>query len=386
MDLCALTLFGRQLTPEQLHGLFFGGLGLLALVWILFAWKRGDKLANTIAVAASVLTFFFLTSPYATDAARWWVAGGIMSVVAVLLWRSRDRVWKPLFLASGGIAALLAVFLTSSSVNILFFEKYLTKIGSFYLLGCLAWLAVQVVIPRTRGKQQAVQAAGLTVIISLVMALVALAWWLEAVDGNALPNSPVVTTGAEVTKLFSDTPGTRRLGIFAEGVIGDPTQRSEGEPGDSEILTYFIERLPGTSIGGEEAVSLPSSLEMRMKDGAIVSVSGLNSVRQTWNWPEQGPRFQQRSLRHGDRIVVWADPGELRSASDGARTPALTATRVIAYGDFESFRADFLGDLVKTSRVFGWIAIVCLFLSAIPLGFGIRHLFRHRGMKVPDSN
>ena len=122
-----------------------------------------------------------------------------------------------------------------------------------------------------------------------------------------------------------------------------------------------------------------------MEDGAIVNVQGINSVRQTYNWPEGGPHLWQHALRHGDPVVVWADPGELASATTGEKSPSLVATRLIAGGDFATFRDGFLASHVRTSRLCGWIALAFLPLSAIPLGFGTRQLLRHRTRPTPEA-
>ena len=388
MNLQSVTLFGQKLTPEDLHGLFFAGLAIAVIVWVIFALKRGDRLIPTIGLASAVVTLFYLTSPYATDAARWWIAGGIVLVGLVFLWLSRHRVWKPLMIATGLIIVLVAVFLTSSSVNLLSFEKSLNNSLSFYFLGCLAWLVIQVVIPRTRGKQQAVQAAGLTVVISIIMFIVATVWWLEATDGKVLPESPVATTGAEIERLFSQPPGSHRLGILAVGLIGNPALRDVGGAEPPACVAHFTKRVPGAVIQREIPTFLPSQYEMRMADGAVVVVSGITSARQSFNWPDDGTNLWLHSLHHGDPVVIWADPGEIITTPDGKKTPSLIATRVIAYGSFESFRDDFLNDLVKTSRVFGWIAFACMLLAVIPLGFGFRHLLRNRktGIEGFDQN
>lgn len=378
MNLQSVTLFGRKLTDADLHGLFFVALALSAIVWVIFALKRGDRLFPTIGLATAVVTLFYLTSPYATDAARWWIAAGIVLVGLVFLWLSRHRVWKPLLIATGLILVLVAVFLTSSSVNLLSFEKSLDNSVSFYFLGCLAWLVIQVVIPRTRGKQQAVQAAGLTVVISIVMFIVATVWWLEATDEKVLPDSPVATTGAEVERLLSQPHGNHRLGILAVGLIGGPVVPTGAAGEDPEYVAFFTKRVPGAGIKPDIPTFLPPQYEMRMADGAVVIVSGITSPRQSFNWPDSGKNLRQNALRRGDPVVVWAGPGETITAPDGKKSSSLIDTRVIAYGSFESFRDDFLNDLVKTSRVFGRIAFACMLVSAIPLAFGFRHLLRNR--------
>ena len=378
MNLQSVTLFGQKLTPEELHGLFFAGLALSAIIWVIFALKQGDRLVPTIGLASAVVTLFYLTSPYATDTARWWIAGGIVLVGLVFLWLSRHRVWKPLMIATGIIIVLVAVFLTSSSVNLLSFEKSLDNSLSFYFLSCLAWLVIQVVIPRTRGKQQAVQAAGLTVVISIIMFIVAAIWWLEATDGRVLPDSPVATTGADIERLLAQPPGSHRLGILAVGSIGGSAPQTGLAEKDQEYVAYFTKRVSGAGIRPDSHPYLPPQYELRMADGVVVNVPGITSARQSFNWPENGTNHAQHSLCQGDPVVVWAGPGEMITGPDGKKTPALIDTRVIAYGSFESFRDDFLSDLVKTSRVFGRIAFACMLLSVIPLGFGFRHLLRNR--------
>ncbi len=368
MNLQSVTLFGQELSPSNLHALFFIGLAITAIIWVIFALKRGDRLFPTVGLAAGVVTLFYLTSPFATDAARWWIAGGIVFVGLVFLWLCRDRVWKPLLIATSVVLVLVGVLLTSTSVNLLAFENSLDNGLFFYLLCCLAWLVIQVVIPRTRGKQQAAQAAGMTVMISLIMFIVAVVWWREAVDGYALPGSPVITTAPGLSEIQPTEGGKRPPGIFAAGVIGDPTRRSVGEGSGSDVLARYTGRVPGAA--GRNVNLLPPQFDLRLTDGTTLTISGITSPRQAYNWPEGGPARRQHFLRQGDPVVIWADPGL------GA-TP-LGTTRVIAYGSLDNFRDDFLSDLLKTSRVISWIAIVCMLVSAIPLSFGLRHLLRHR--------
>lgn len=368
MNLQSVTLFGRELSPGNLHALFFVGLAATALIWGIFALKRGDRLIPTVGLAAGVVTLFYLTSPFATDAARWWIASGIVCVGLVFLWMSRDRVWKPLFIATGIVVVLVGVLLTSNSVNLLSFENSLDNGLAFYLLSGLSWLIIQVVIPRTRGKQQAVQASGLSVVISLIMFIVAAVWWREAVDDYALPDTPVATSLAELASLRSAPEENRRHGVFAAGLAGDPAKRTGEEPDGPATLARHAGRVPGAAGRGDNL--FPAELELRLADGAVVTVSGIDSPRQAYNWPEGGPARRQHFLRHGDPVVIWADPG--------SETDPLGATRVIAYGSLDNFRGDFLSDLIKTSRVISWVAILCMLVSAIPLGFGVRHLLRHR--------
>jgi hypothetical protein len=367
MKLQSVTLFGHELSPGNLHALFFIGLAVAAIVWVILALKRGDRLLPTIGLAAGVVTLFYLTSPFATDAARWWIASGIVFVGLIFLWLCRDRVWKPLFIATGVVVVLVGVLLTSTSVSLLSFENSLGNGLAFYLLCCLAWLVIQVVIPRTRGKQQAVQASGMTVIISLIMFIVAVVWWREAVTGYALPGSPAVTTAAELAQISATPRGDLPPGVFVAGVIGDPALRSEGEATEADTLAHHTGRVPGAA--GRNVNLLPPQFELRLKDGTVLTIGGITSPRQAYNWPEGGPARRQHLLRQGDPVVIWADPGT---------GPSLGITRVIAYGSLDTFRGDFLSDLLKTSRVISWIAILCMLVSVIPLSFGLRHLLRHR--------
>jgi hypothetical protein len=377
MNLLSLTLLNRELAPGNLHALFFSGLALCAIVAIIVTWKRGGNIRATCGAAAFVLTMFYLTSPYAGDAVRWSLSVAILLTGFVLFLRNRHRTWTPLLIASVTLISLVVVFLTSSSVNLLFFETYFTKGATFYFLSCLTWLIIKLVIPRTRGKQQAVQAAGMAVIIALVMFIVALVSWLEAVDANVLPNAPVATTGTEVSALFARPRGERRLGIFAVGVIGDLKNQEDGAE-NSNFLSYYIGAAPRLTEFVEGDSYFPLQFDLRMADGQIVNVTGIHSAKQAFEWPEGGPRPWQVALKPGDPVVIWAEPGGLLDPASGTKTPSLTGTRVLAYGSLNHFRETFLADLVKTSRVFGWIFFGCMFLSLIPLGFGIRHRFKHK--------
>ena len=367
MNLQSVTLFGRELSPANLHALFFVGLAATALIWVIFALKRGDRLFPTVGLAVGVVTLFYLTSPFATDAARWWSASGIVCVGLVSLWLCRDRVWKPLFIATGIAIVLVGVLLTSNSVNLLSFENSLDNGLAFYLLSSLAWLVIQVVIPRTRGKQQAVQASGLAVVISLIMFIVAAVWWREAIDDYALPDTPVATTFAELEALRSAPVEDRRHGVFVAGLAGVPAKRGPDDSGAVDTLARHTGRVPGAA--GRSDKFFPGEFELCLTDGTVLIVSGINSPRQAYNWPEGGPSGRQHFLRHGDPVVIWADPG--------SQAVPLGATRVVAYGSLENFRGDFLSDLIKTSRVISWVAILCMLVSVIPLVFGLRHLMSH---------
>lgn len=368
MKFQSVTFFNQELSPATWHALFFIGLAITAIVWVIFALKRGDRLFPTMGLAGGVLTLFYLTSPFATDAARWLIASGVVFVGLIFLWLCRDRVWKPLLIATGVVIVLVGVLLTSTSVSLLSFEDSLGNGLAFYLLSCLAWLVIQVVIPRTRGKQQAVQAAGMTVMISLVMFIVAVVWWREAVDGYALPGSPVVTSAVGLAQLQTLKREERPSGIFVAGTIGDQAIRREDGKGESDLLARYTGRVPGA--GGRNVNVLPPQYLLRLSDGTVLTIGGITSPRQAYNWPEDGPNRRQHHLCHGDPVVIWADPAVGASP--------LGATRVIAYGSLESFRGDFLSDLLKTSRVISWIAILCMLVSVIPLSFGLRHLLRHR--------
>ena len=377
MNLLSLTLLNRELTPGNLHALFFSGLAMFAIFAIGVTWKRGGNLRATCGAVVFVLTLFYLTSPYAGDVVRWGLSGAILLTGFILFLRNRHRTWRPLLVASITLLSLVIVFLTSSTVNLLFFETYFVKGATFYFLSCLTWLIIKLVIPRTRGKQQAVQAAGMAVIIALVMGIVAVVSWLEAVDASVLPNAPVATTGEEVATLFAQPWSERRLGIFAVGVIGDLENRDKGEP-HSDFLSYYVGAAPGLTKFVDGDSYFPIQFDLRMSDGVVVQVAGIHSAKQAFHWPEGGPRPWQVALKPGDPVVVWGEPGGIVDLVSGKKSPSLTGTRVLAYGTLDHFRKTFLADLVKTSRVFGWIFFGCIFLSLIPLGHGIRHRFKHK--------
>ncbi len=368
MNLQSVTLFGRELSHGNLHTLFFAGLATVALIWVFFAVKRGDRLFPTIGLAAAFVTLFYLTSPFATDAARWWIASGIVLVGLISLRLCRDRVWKPLFIATALVIVLVGVLLTSTSVNLLSFENSLDNGLTFYLLSCLTWLVIRVVIPRTRGKQQAVQVAGLTVVISLTMFIVAAVWWREAIDEHALTDTPIATTLAELERFSAEPGGKRRHGVIAAGFVGAPPPRAREASETIETLARHSGRGPHGA--GGNGPLFPDRFVVTLFDGATITVAGITSPRQAHNWPEAGPDRHQHLLRYSDPVVIWAEPGP-----DPA---SLVRTRVIAYGTPVNFREDFLSDLIKTSRIISWIAILCAFVALVPLAFGVQHLLLHR--------
>jgi hypothetical protein len=122
-----------------------------------------------------------------------------------------------------------------------------------------------------------------------------------------------------------------------------------------------------------------------LEDGAKCVVQGINSVQQTFNWQEGGPHLWMRCLRHGDPVVVWGDPGQSVSMTDGALSWGLNMTRVIAFGSPESFMEDFVLSGVRTARMFGWIGFFCLFLSFLPLYVGFLYYRRLKLFGTDDA-
>lgn len=359
--------------------LLFGGLVLLSLVHALRLHRRGDRPGPGLVLAAGAGALFLLVSPYVADAVRWWTVGLLVPLAAILILKNRHSTWRPVWVVMGLLFVLAAILLSSPSTDPLAFEVFFPRAVAFHLVGTLAWLVVKVVLPRTRGKQQATRVAGLLVILSLVLLVIAAGARLEAVDRYALQNAPVLRTGAEIAEQLSGSRGARYLGVFAVGRIGDPAKRGEEEEAEAEgYFAYYSERGPGSVLSGSSMAYFPPTLTLTMADGATVEVQGIASSRFAHGWPEGGPLPSQRALRHGDSVVVWADPGELASAGDGVRAIGLVATRLIAGGDFAEFQDGFLDAHIETSRFCGWIALALLPLAAIPLGFGVKQLLRHR--------
>lgn len=368
---CLSTRFhGLGLAPDQWHALVLATAGVVFLGLVATAWFKRREMVGTISVSALILVLFYLASPYSTDVARWWLGALIPPVALFWIYRFRHEIWKPVVVASAAWFAVAVLLLTSASANWFAFESFALKAIAFHLLDIVAWLAVRVVVPRTRGSEQAMRAVGLVVVVSLTLAALAWTAWREAVGRCRLVDAPIARSVSDIEGFVHDPWSRRRFGIFAVGTIEAP----DGEGDASSFVATYL----GQPQIEQDAARFPETFRLRMADGIVISVAGIDRLKQTFAWPETGEAIWEHGLRHGDPVVVWADLSEPTLGIADRSSPALIGTRLVAYGSLGDFQRDFLADLVRTSRLCGWIALVCLALALVPLGFGVRHYLRNR--------
>lgn len=341
-------------------------------------------LSNTIqalAVLVPLGLIVWLNGREEVNLIRWGLAGVLMSLAALFLWQTRQRLWAPLFIVFLAGAGSALVFLTSPDASIRWFEEFTVKALAWYFVAAVAWLYVRVALPKALAKYQATGILTLGGIFSAVLVVIAATWWLSAVDLHALPKNPVVTTGPELKTQWEAGFGNRPRGVFAVGTIGDAAKRSESSTTHSDFLAYYSSGGPGRLFSSRPQNFLPLHYDLTLGDGTIVGVQGIHTVRDADNWPEGGPHLWQKCLRPGDPVVIWADPGEATNMISGEASGALNFPRVIAYGTIEDFYRGYLARTVKTARVFGWIGFALIPLSLIPVVLGLLrwNSLRHHG-------
>jgi hypothetical protein len=368
----ALSVFGLTLSSDELAKGFLGGILAVCLLVVYFGWWQG-KLKQSLIFSGVVMAVAFLTSPLATEEVRWLASGVATGLFFWQFWRLRHSAIKTLLLIS--VFGLLVFLLLASSpkTNTLTAESFSIKMAVLMLALWLAWVFKSKMLPTMTQKYKRPRvwmAAGLAAVFIF---LPAAAVWLEAVEINALPKSPVVRTGAELIDEYKRPWGARHRGIFAVGRIGDPAKRDEKVPSASTWLAYYESRPLGGSLGGRESAWFPHHFAFELEDGTKSGVQGIRGVRQANNWPEGGPRLWMHALRDGDPVVVWAEPAKSTTMSDGAETYSLIWTRMISYGTWEDFLDGYLAGAVRTARVIGWVGFGCLFLPVLPLWWGYRH-------------
>lgn len=333
-----------------------------------------------VAVLVVIGLLAWLNGRADSDGLRLIVASVIVVTGIGLALLHRRHLWRVPIIAVLSSVALVVVFLTSPDANIPIFEEFMFSAIGAAFVWLLVWVLVRMVFPRTTAKYQALPTLILACVFSFALLASSLGAWLKAADINALPKNAIATTGAAIAALWEQPWGTRYNGIFAVGRIGDPAKRQS--TGGRDYLAYY--NAP-RSIGftRDSATHLPVSYVMQMADGAEIWVQGIAGRKQASNWPDCGPYLYQHCLREGDPVVIWADPGELRTETRGQTSSALNNTRVIAYGSLDAFRTGYLARAVATARVFGWIALAFVPLSLLPAFLGWR---RYRWLRTHGSD
>jgi hypothetical protein len=308
---------------------------------------------------------------------RWMLAASVVLIAAVASWRWRSMMWAPPLVCGVALLVLFATFLTSPAAIATVFEPFAGKVLTWYAIAVLAWFYARALLPRAREPSQGNGILALGGILATALVVTSMVCWLEAVDVNALRKNPVVTTSAGIKEQRDKPWGSRRLGIFAVGRIAAGNTAGRQSSGADSYVAYF-NAARGIGGSGNAPVWLPLSYSIRMADGETVAVQGVNSVRQTNNWPECGPRLWQRCLRVGDPVIIWAEPGETTAIGSGRMSRALTGSRMIAYGTMEDFRDGYLARALATARIFGWLALALIPLSLVPALMGFLHFRRIR--------
>lgn len=348
---------------------------------------RRTVLLDVLTVAAVFGMLAFLNGRADSNHLRWIAAGLVIALAAALTWQSLASLWRPPVIAIGTAAALVMVLLTSPDLNTQVFEAFMAYAGAGAFVWTIAWFFIRIVVLRVDARHQALPVLLLSGAISFALLVVSAGAWLTAVDLNVMRKNPVVTTGAELKAAWETPWGKRYRGIFAVGVVGDPAKRDDTPGASADLIAYY--GVPTHGIRSSAAPTwLPLSYDLRLADGAVARVQGVSKIIKTANWPDCSARLWQHCLRQGDPVVIWADPGELVAMGTGVGSGALNATRVIAYGSLEDFKAGYLARAVFTARIFGWIAFAFIPLSLIPLGVGIlrfRWLRRHGSDRAPSE-
>ena len=308
---------------------------------------------------------------------RWMLAASVVVFAAAASWRWRTWMWAPPLACGIALLVLFATFLTSPGAIATVFELFAGKVLAWYAIAVLAWFYARALLPRAREPSQGNGILALGGILTTALVVTSMACWLEAVDIVALRKNRVVTTSAGIKEQWERPWGSRRLGIFAVGRIAAGNMASR-QPSGADGYAAYVNAARGIGGSGNAPVWLPLGYSIRMADGETVSVQGVNSVRQTSNWPECGPRLWQRCLRIGDPVVIWAEPGETTAIGTGRKSRSLTGSRMIAYGTIEDFRNGYLARALATARVFGWLALALIPLSLVPALIGFLYFRRFR--------
>lgn len=308
-------------------------------------------------------------------------AAACLGLVALFfLWKARKGLWPPVLIGLVAAASLMVLFFTSPQVNGFVAEGFFGFLAGGCGVGSLSWLFVRGILPKAQAKYQAPGILVLSGLLSLAMLILALSWWLTAVDWYAISKNPVVTTGAQLNEQWALPWGARSRGIFAVGTIAAPGNHGPPKGEGSDVVAYFD--APG-QMGSRGHSLLPLHYALRMADGEIVGVQGIQSVRETSKWPLGVPRSGKAGLRHGDPVVIWAEPGETADSGTGVSSGALTSTRVIAYGSMEDFLQGYVLSATATARMLGWIGFGLIPFAFVPLIFG---LWRWRWLRCHGSD
>lgn len=314
----------------------------------------------------------WLSLPGATDSHRIAFACALPIAAGWMIRMKRKSFWWPPFIVLLMVCGLLAVLLTGPHFPNWFFELFVRKIYSFALTAFLCWMLVRYILPRTSAKYQARGILILSLAFPAAMFVSALAWWFAAAEVNVYPQLPIVRNSPQ----FATEHANRILdyrGLLLAGRVGDLVKADSPPETLGDLVAYYENRL-GTYRYGSRALDhwYPQYYTVTMEDGTVVQAQGNNSALKTHAWPEVPVRVSYSGLRHGDPVVIWGDPHKSSSMKTGEESWTLLNTRMVAYGQPEDFRENFILPGVRAARAFGWVGFGCMFLSLVPAAFGIR--------------
>ncbi|MCB1065592.1 MAG: hypothetical protein KDN20_22070 [Verrucomicrobiae bacterium] len=321
------------------------------------------------------------------------ISAALVLLAAFQIWRKRKSFWWPPFVVFLLALALFIVYLTSDSAIYYFFEIFVGKIWGFFLISFLNWVFVRAILPRCTAKYATKGVLIGSIAFPFGILVAGFSWWFAAAEVNVYPENVVVRTDSEFQK---DNDAHRSLldyrGMFLEGRVGDLSLAGEKVESRSDLIAYFQVKLATSRVSTEtDFPLLPLEYNVTLSDGTKVTARGVNSLKNTFGWPEiEVPGyFRYHGLKHGDPVVIWADPNGSTTLANGEKSWTLINTRIVAYGTAESFREDFILPGVRTARLFGWVGFGSMFLAFIPFGIGLRKYFwlkKHGSDEPPPVN
>ena len=301
----------------------------------------------------------------------------IAAASALCVWLARRRPLRAAVALLAGFALLGTLPLLSGRAVRPVYDEGIGALLPVALVSILTLVVVRYGFPRLATRPARGLLLALAGFLALAHLVVALLLWRVADEGVQLASAPVALTQAEILALRDGPRGDRLFGVLTVARAGDPPPA--GSLGRNELARYDC----ASSWGGGD-VWFPTVLPLTLEDGARIEAEGPRSPRQAWNWPPGTLRLGQCALGDGDPVIVWADVAEAVDLSGGERRGALVATRLVAHGDLESFRRDYVPQALFTGRYLSWLALGAALLALLPLAAGLRQWRRTR-VRPPAS-
>lgn len=290
--------------------------------------------------------------------------GVLASTAGLLAYRWRRRTVRLCVLVAGTvIAAWVTVAITGQYAPDLFgtAARILVATG---LLTVVAVLLISRGLPQIVSRRDRHSAALVCGVLAAMYLAVGWFLWAAADEALAFNELPEVRTRDEFIELrdSSEDPG----GLLLQARISAAMPELENPPG--VIASYRCPaigawRLPPT--GG----SLPARFLLELPGGPPVVAEGLHSASQAWDWPSPGDG--SCALRRGDAVVAWGVMQGGMGAGGPTSYTGLTDVQLIAAGDIESFRRDYVPVAERTSGAVLALAAVNGVLAAVMVVVGL---------------